>query len=121
MISCRIGTFETNSSSTHSMVICSPEEYAKWQAGEMVTDRWSSELITKAQAIKQLREIHSEDFDEAGNLKPSSCYEDIDDYLRDWEYRDLDGWSGELEYDINTYKTKSGETLKIVCKYGYDG
>ena len=29
----RLGTFETNSSSTHSMVICSEEEYEKWANG----------------------------------------------------------------------------------------
>ena len=31
----RQGVFETNSSSTHSLTICSGEEYSKWENGEL--------------------------------------------------------------------------------------
>jgi hypothetical protein len=31
----RQGVFETNSSSTHSLTICSCEEYSKWEDGEL--------------------------------------------------------------------------------------
>lgn len=36
MISIREGTFETNSSSTHSLTICSSDEYKAWEKGETV-------------------------------------------------------------------------------------
>ena len=32
----RIGVFETNSSSTHTLVVCTDEELEKWKKGEMV-------------------------------------------------------------------------------------
>lgn len=32
----RIGVFETNSSSTHTLVVCTDEELEKWEKGEMV-------------------------------------------------------------------------------------
>jgi len=31
----RCGVFETNSSSTHSLTICSDEEYTRWEKGEL--------------------------------------------------------------------------------------
>ena len=34
----RIGTFETNSSSTHALVILSKDDYRKWQNNEVVLD-----------------------------------------------------------------------------------
>lgn len=34
----RQGAFETNSSSTHSLTICSSEEYTKWENGELYWD-----------------------------------------------------------------------------------
>lgn len=36
MISIREGTFETNSSSTHSLTICSSDEYKAWEKGETI-------------------------------------------------------------------------------------
>ena len=35
MILIRKGTFETNSSSTHSLTMCTKEEYDKWIIGEL--------------------------------------------------------------------------------------
>jgi hypothetical protein len=34
----RRGVFETNSSSTHSITMCSIEEYEKWESGEVLLD-----------------------------------------------------------------------------------
>ena len=31
----RYNTFETNSSSTHSCIICSEDTFAKWKAGQL--------------------------------------------------------------------------------------
>lgn len=37
--------FETNSSSTHSITICTAEEFEKFKAGELVWDEWDEKLI----------------------------------------------------------------------------
>ena len=34
----RLGTFETNSSSVHSLVILDAEDFDKWKSGEFVLD-----------------------------------------------------------------------------------
>ena len=44
-IQVRPGVFETNSSSTHSLVICTADEYAAFKNGEMMLDIESDELI----------------------------------------------------------------------------
>lgn len=41
----RMGTFETNSSSTHSITMCTKEDFKKWENGELVYDDWGDILI----------------------------------------------------------------------------
>jgi hypothetical protein len=36
VIQVRFGVFETNSSSTHTLVVCTDEELEKWKKGEIV-------------------------------------------------------------------------------------
>ena len=46
----RLGTFETNSSSTHSLVIGTPEQIEKWENGELFVnycDDYATEFKTK--------------------------------------------------------------------------
>jgi hypothetical protein len=45
MISIREGTFETNSSSTHSLTICSSDEYKAWEKGETVFNEDSGTFV----------------------------------------------------------------------------
>ena len=92
MIAYRFGTFETNSSSTHSMVICSEEEYKKWAAGELYASRWEDGFKTKDELTED-----------------------------DYGWHDLNGWVGDLECDENSYISPSGDKIKIICRYGYDG
>ena len=51
----RKNVFETNSSSTHSLTMCSEEEYEKWQREELIYDRWEGDLIEITDEIKQYR------------------------------------------------------------------
>lgn len=41
----RRGAFETNSSSTHTLTICSEEIYDKWKDGEYFYDYYDEDLI----------------------------------------------------------------------------
>lgn len=86
----RLGVFETNSSSTHSVVICSDEELEKWKNGELVYYSWDEELVP-------LEELEY----------PGDC----DTYDQFGEY---------FEVDHTRYVTKSGEVINIICRYGYD-
>ena len=92
MVTYRFGTFETNSSSTHSMVICSEEEYIKWANGELLASRWEDGFQTKDDLTED-----------------------------DYGWYDLDVWAGDLECDENSYTSPSGDKIRIICRYGYDG
>ena len=92
MIQIRHGVFETNSSSTHSMVVCSEEDYQKWVDGELLYDYGS--LVKR----EELDQEYLED------------YKTYDQFMdSDWEE------SGE-----EIYTTKHGEKVHIIYKYGHD-
>jgi hypothetical protein len=91
----RYGVFETNSSSTHSLTICSDEEYKKFESGELVISRWDDSLL------------------------PPGTFEDSN------EYYTCNAFFGERDDDLEifykTYTTKGGEVIHAFGKYGYDG
>ena len=47
----RRGLFETNSSSTHSLTMCSGDEFRRWENGELLFDRWNEEFV-EASSVK---------------------------------------------------------------------
>lgn len=87
----RIGVFETNSSSTHTLVVCTDEELEKWKKGEMV-------------------------YEYGEGLIPL----DYSNISSDGEVFEVFMDDDELEIDIHTYVTKEGENLTIFCKHGYN-
>jgi len=89
--SIRRGVFETNSSSTHSITICTKEEYDKWFDGLLVLDTWESKLKLKEDCKYQ---------DYAETYK-KFCE---DEYLETFE---------------KSYTTPSGDTIVAFGKYGY--
>ena len=118
----RANTFETNSSSTHSMIILTEEEYDKLESGELYLN--DDEVITKEEAknifLKHMNEdkyIYDDDL---------SFEENIKNYLDEFEYypceypQSLKTWKeeDELESDTNIYISLFGDKLRIICKYG---
>lgn len=110
----RLNTFETNSSTTHAVVICEGDEQNKlWEDGELYVD-WSSNLYTKEELVKkfkQEKDLKSDDIDE----------DEFDNWICDNEYKNYYTWYEELEQDTTTYTSKSGDKIYIHCAYGYDG
>ena len=80
----RRGVYETNSSSTHSLTMCSDEEFEQWKNGELLFDEWGSESFVKANSLSdddkkyaaQDYEIHKDEFLKIGqtcqNLRKKS-------------------------------------------------
>ena len=121
----RANTFETNSSSTHSMIILTEEEYDKLESGELYLN--DDEVITKEEAknifLKHMNEdkyIYDDDLSFEENIK--NYLDEFDYYSYDFP-QSLKTWKedNELEFDINKYVSPSGDKLKIICKYGYNG
>jgi hypothetical protein len=91
----RVGVFETNSSSTHSLTICSADEFEKWKKCELVFDEYKEGFLTPEEA------------DAKGD----------NDELRTYsEFCDND----ELEYFDQSYTTKSGDKVVAFGLYGYN-
>ena len=118
----RANTFETNSSSTHSMIILTEEEYDKLESGELYLN--DDEVITKEEAKNIfLKHMNEDKYMYDDDL---SFEENIKNYLDEFEYypseypQSLETWKeeDELESDINEYISPSGDKLKIICKYG---
>lgn len=99
MFSIRRNVFETNSSSTHSLCICTQEEYDKWKNKEAIYNRCNEELISAEDYLKL------ED-----NWFKEEC-QTYDEYINN-DY---------LEYYEEKFTTPSGDKMVAFGKYGYDG
>lgn len=120
----RLGVFETNSSSTHTMVIMPEEDFEKWKSGEILRFKWDDTFVSKEEAeeiINKLKVDYAKEY--KVNVDDIEVYDlsDDDNYYEKvpLAYKDFDDWMN-LEGDINHYKTKGGEDLVILCWYGYD-
>lgn len=147
MLQIRLKTFETNSSSTHSIAIYTDAEFedmnkkkedpeyllaswedkfytidefiAKGEASDWEHDRETARKIKEFVAGRKLEECLYEEFEE---------YDSFEEYLNDElelksiNYRNGDNydWYSNLEEDYTQYTTPGGEHLHIICKYGRD-
>lgn len=119
VIKIRRGVFETNSSSTHSITMCTNEEYQKFLKGELYISECNDKLLSLEQikedfeqANKEWKENHENDLYE--NIEQYMDCECIKSYV-DWEEDDY------LESYISNYTTPNGEEIIAFGKYGYDG
>ena len=58
MIKIRYGTFETNSSSVHTLCWCNDDEYKKLVKKELYINEYEGNFVTKEQAIEELKEAY---------------------------------------------------------------
>ena len=52
-INIRNNVFETNSSSSHSLCVCTKEEYEKFKKGDLVLDTYESKLISRPEDFEK--------------------------------------------------------------------
>ena len=95
----RRGVFETNSSSIHSLTICSKEEYKQWERGEKWFNSWSDKFVEPSDDLEQ-------EIDHNGVFKSP---DDFYDYYNEW-----------LETMYEEYTTKHGEQIVAFGYYGID-
>jgi len=108
----RNGAFETNSSSTHCITICTKEEYDKWQNDENIFVDWYGEFFTKEQVAEKIGYEITDDFD-------------IDDFIQEAEnesYYRPENLGGEYyETFTSHYTTPGGENVVAFGFHGYCG
>lgn len=131
----RQGVFETNSSSCHSITMCSEEEFEALKAGKLLMHRWNetfkaADLIdvfteddvkehyskTKEMFWKDYEMLSDEEKEEVRKRYEKShsekhSYQTFNEYMDDYG----------LETFIDSYTTKTGEKIIAFGKYGYDG
>lgn len=123
----RNNVFETNSSSTHSITMCTESEFEKWKNGEMYWNRWNEELVDKSVVEKEMARW-KEDFikDNPGYNENDPDWQDkLDDYMNEdkcyYTYQEFNSYDY-LEYETyeTSYKTPNGEVVKAFGYYGND-
>jgi hypothetical protein len=127
MIQIRHNVFETNSSSTHSLTVCSDEEYTGWKVGEYVFDRDKEKLVklsslkkTIQNVIKDRDKIDDEETDLEGYEFSQTYNEDEVDDQRYYTYKQYDDRDIPLERFKETYTSKSGDKIIIFGEFGND-
>jgi hypothetical protein len=124
MFTIRQNTFETNSSSTHSICICTKDTFEKWKRGEVfnISNCWGDDynilpqdrdFITKDEAIAFLKRYNPE-------LDFNADDFDLEFELREYEIYSYDGWGEDYEHDTHLFKTPSGDEMVAECYYGYN-
>lgn len=105
-IQIRRGIFETNSSSTHSLTMCTNDDFDKWKNGELVYNNYGDKLIP----------ITDEKYQEWLKNKQEDDY--YYDYLTYDEY--FNYYCENYESFEEEFTTPSGETVIAFGYYGYD-
>lgn len=120
----RRGVFETNSSSVHSLTMCSGEEYKKWESGEVLYWKDKDKFSTKEDIIEELKnERYS-----WGNKElcyPNVNWEDEDevrDIFSDEVIKTCEEFFDNKWYETfkDSYVTPNGEEVIAFGYYGYD-
>lgn len=120
MLQIRRNTFETNSSSTHSLSICMVDEYHDWYDGNTYFKEYArkddKKFYTKEEVItyimKNAYRKPSVDFTTFDN-------EEFDDFVRDYDFYTYDNYGEEYyEHFSEEFTTPSGDRIKVFGYYG---
>lgn len=120
MIQIRNNIFETNSSSVHSITLCSEDEFQKWKNGEIFFDRCEEKFLTpkEAEEVKKEQERERERLiEQYGND------DDFYDECRTLTYSQFFDWQGDDNYLDYMEKYQSHQNINgvDVVAFGYFG
>ena len=139
MIQIRRDTFETNSSSTHSLTMVDKSDFTEWKEGKLYFDD-NSRFLTYDEVIEELKKskYHCNDIVCQPDFDPAKWHEyqetqddyafmnfnNVDEYFAsEFEYYTYDEYWGHhdcYESFERTHKTKNGDEVVAFGYYGYD-
>lgn len=124
MLNIRFGAFETNSSSVHSLIMCSAEEYEKLKNGELyIDDGWRGvSLLTKEEAAMKLLDVKRGQPYTLDSVM-ALPNEELIDLLANNEIYTLESYWDEhayMEGYVEYYTTPGGEGVVAFGYYGHD-
>lgn len=128
--------WETNSSTSHSVIIMEKNLYDKWKDGGLYyfdnpnyygfeelpkNKRPRTDLLyTQEEVLAFYKELEYEYTKEDGETDEEA----IEVFIREMgDFVKCDYWFEDeyLETDVNYYTTPGGENIVVTCKYGWDG
>lgn len=118
MIQVRNNIFETNSSSTHCIVITTNEEWENFKNGELVLDMYNGELTPITKSMKIPRQLENGKWEFEG-----STYDSIFDICTSnysWYDRDKMLYEAFQEDSHEVIRKKIDEDRFALSIYGYD-
>ena len=131
----RQNTFETNSSSTHSLVLCTEDEFNNWKSGKTLLNTYTHTFV-------DYFEPSTKDYEEAkvdyasGMTKYMKSWDNLTveerkeytvdyiknrddiDYLETYDQYSRDSY---LDWFSQKYTSPSGDKIVAFGRYGYDG
>lgn len=117
--------FETNSSSVHSLTMCSKSEYDEFEKGNMYIERWGSRIYSKEELIekfKEMRDWRTKELKYSGvdwnNEEEFNRVLEETDFVTGDKYWDI--VSEEYETFEESYTGKNGESVVAFGYYGHD-
>ena len=144
MIKVRAGTFETNSSSTHSIVICSKKQFDEWKAGKCFFNVDTQKFVVpdmsrvkeyEKEAVEQYKRQRDNDPYSVSwaMLAPEDQKRYIDTHVQhrieqdnhSYDCLTYDGYrhyyQEGCEYTEKFFTTEHGDEVAAFGKGGYDG
>ena len=137
MYSVRNSVFETNSSSTHSLIICSDKEYQDWMNHKLVYDSYSKKFCESKKITLEDREKAESMYDKTKTIYMKSWIElptDVQEsYIKEnilkdkdpYQYKSYDDYCDDMnqheEQFEEIYKTEHGDIIHVLGYSGYDG
>lgn len=132
----RRGVFETNSSSTHSLTVCSEDEFEAWKRGEFLLDEWNGQFVSAVDLSDYDKQMAKEEYCKTKD-ELQKDWDDLSESAKQKYYRhfakendiiDEDGKTYNqymndeyLEHYLRRYTSKSGDKIVVFGRYGYDG
>lgn len=130
----RYSTFETNSSSTHSCVICTEAEFNDWKDGKIFYNQWPSEgeptFYTREEILAKMeKEQFTDGLAEEEGCEGRGYYESDEEFLNAkidafcryyGDIKSYETFGEDYEHDT-TEREINGEKIIVECYFGYDG
>lgn len=129
MIQIRHNVFETNSSSSHTLVICTKKEYKLFEQEKLFyadCESMGYKFYTFNDLIAEmirLNKIDSDGVEEVTKMHEAGDMEGVESYLRDYEMYSINTY-GDNDWGepyTQEYTTPGGEEIVAFGYYGYNG
>ena len=120
----RAGVFETNSSSTHSLTVCTGDEFKMFTSGEAFWGKLDDAILSKDEVGEMYAKALADGRIDAYYTTDGEWYEDQivrDQVISFYDLKTYDAWGEWLETFNHSFTSPSGDEMVAFGEYGHDG